>query len=281
MTALSSGGGCVRPRSTGRPGLLHVAHCLSPHLGDCYAFVASHLAASLDRRVEFHRDAPYERLADVDIAFVCSLAYIAHPLIAGHFEPVAAPVLVGERYRGEPIYYSDVIVHRDSALRSFDDLRGRSWAYNEVYSQSGYGITRYHLACINQPHGYFGRVVEAGRHDLAIRMVAERRVDAAAIDSHHLATYLRRHPDLASSLHVIHNLGPSPIQPVVVRRNMPVRTKEAVRAALLEVGCDADARTVLAEALIDRFVPIDDTAYNAVRRMRDTAAGVTGLGVVC
>jgi phosphonate transport system substrate-binding protein len=38
------------------------------------------------------------------------------------------------------MYVSDVIVHRDSPYRSFMYLGGRSWAYNEVLSHSGYGI---------------------------------------------------------------------------------------------------------------------------------------------
>jgi len=42
--------------------------------------------------------------------------------------PIAAPVLMGERYHDRPLYFSDVIVDRDSRFRSFLDLRGRSSA---------------------------------------------------------------------------------------------------------------------------------------------------------
>jgi phosphonate transport system substrate-binding protein len=260
--------------------VLRIAHCLSPHLGGCYAAVASYLGAQLGRRIAFQPDAPYEALRDTDLAFVCSLAYIEHPLIAGRFEPLAAPVLAGRRYRGKPTYFSDVIVHAGSAHRSFADLRGRSWAYNEVYSQSGYGITRYHLARIGQPHGYFGRVVAAGRHDRAIRLVAAAHVDAAAIDSHHLETYLRLHPELAPSLRTIASLGPSPIQPLVVRRGLAARTKARLRAALVRLTADAAIMPVLAQARIERFVPADDALYDPVRHMRDAAAGVERLGVI-
>jgi len=92
-------------------------------------------------------------------------------------------VLDGDRYGGRPIYFSDVIVHRDSAFRSFADLRGRSWAYNEPLSHSGYGITRYHLLRMGETGGYFGEVIEAGFHEESIRMVARGEVHASAIDS--------------------------------------------------------------------------------------------------
>jgi ABC-type phosphate/phosphonate transport system substrate-binding protein len=69
----------------------------------------------------------------------------------------------------------------ERSLQSFTDLRGSSWAYNEPHSQSGYGIARYRLLCRSEANGYFGRVVEAGWHEQALRLVACRAVDAAAI----------------------------------------------------------------------------------------------------
>ena len=77
-------------------------------------------------------------------------------------EPIAAPVLQGERYGGRPIYFSDVIVHRDSDARSFMDLRDRSWSFNDPLSQSGYGITRYHMLSIGEIDGFFSEVIKRG-----------------------------------------------------------------------------------------------------------------------
>jgi len=59
-------------------------------------------------------------------------------------ELLAAPVLEGERYRDQPIYFSDVIVARRNPARSFADLRGASWSYNDPDSHSGYGVVLYH-----------------------------------------------------------------------------------------------------------------------------------------
>ncbi|HEX3202938.1 MAG TPA: hypothetical protein VHW42_13520 [Actinomycetes bacterium] len=50
---------------------------------------------------------------------ICGLPYVwladRHP---PPVEPLAAPVLAGERYGGRPVSYSDVIVHHDSRIRS-------------------------------------------------------------------------------------------------------------------------------------------------------------------
>lgn len=183
------------------------------------------------------------------------------------FEPIAAPVLQGERYAGQPIYFSDVIVRRDSPFRSFAGLRGASWAYNERSSHSGYGITRFTLVTMGETAGFFSRVIEAGSHQNAIRMVAAGEVDASAIDSQVLAIELRDHPELAEGLRVVGSLGPSTIQPVVVSVRLPVADAAAVRAALLSMGDDPSARPWLDRGLIERFVRVDGDDYRDIRAM--------------
>jgi phosphonate transport system substrate-binding protein len=262
------------PRPRARRGVrrLRVASCLAPHLCGFYRSVAQGIGRQLGLRIEFAGNVEYDQLDNIDLAFVCSLAYIEHPAIRARFLPLAAPVLRGARYGGQPVYYSDVIVRRRSPLQSFADLRGRSWAYNEAYSQSGYGITRYHLARAGETRGYFGRLRAAGRHDRAIRLVTAGQIDAAAIDSHHLETYLLRRPRLAAALRVIDTLGPSPIQPVLVRHSLSEHAREDLGSALEHLPADPAMQSAMAGALVERFVRVDDRAYDPVRRMREVAA---------
>jgi phosphonate transport system substrate-binding protein len=171
-----------------------VASHLAPGIEPLYAFVAEHLADRLGRRAEFVVADSYERCAlDVDdVCFVCSIPYLLFA-DAGRIdmEVVAAPVLRGDRYGGRPIYFSDVIVAATSPARSFAHLRGATWAYNEPFSHSGYMTVLHHLVVLGEDASYFGRWVEAGFHEDAIRMVADGGVDAAAIDSQVLDVELR------------------------------------------------------------------------------------------
>ncbi len=204
----------------------------------------------------------------VDVAFVCGLPYVE--LARGGeapMEPLAAPVLRGDRFGGRAVYFSDVIVHRASRWQSFDDLRGCSWAYNEPHSQSGYGITRYHLACRGETNGYFGRVVEAGWHERALRLVADSAVDAAAIDCHVLDVALRAEPELAARVRVIDTLGPSTIQPVVASRRLPLRLRTDLRSFLLGLSNDPAARPHLDRALVQGFAAVNDASYDDIRAM--------------
>jgi phosphonate transport system substrate-binding protein len=186
---------------------------------------------------------------------------------------------MGERYGGRPIYFSDVIVHRDSPFRSFADLRGRSWAFNEPLSWSGYGITRYHLVRLEETEGYFGEVVEAGFHEESIRLVAKGEVDGSAIDSQVLGVAMPDDPELAESLRIVDALGPSTIQPVAVSKRVPLDLRQAVVEALLGMGEDPACRERLELGLVERFVSADASSYDDIRRMLDAteAAGFTEL----
>jgi phosphonate transport system substrate-binding protein len=259
---------------------LRVASHLAPGVEPLYAYLADHLADRLGRRAEFIVAESYERCAqDIDdVCFVCSIPYL---LLADagriEMEVVAAPVLRGERYAGSPVYFSDVIVATDSPHHVFGDLRGCRWAYNEPFSHSGYVTVLSHLAALGEDREFFGQMVEAGFHDIAIRMVVAGTVDAAAIDSQVLEIALRDDADVARAVRVIGAIGPSTIQPVVASRTrLSAVERETITTALLDVADSTDAGPWLDRALVDRFVAVDDASYGDIRSKlsRVRAAGL-------
>lgn len=251
---------------------LRVATFLAPNMLPVYEFIVDRIGRELGRRSELIVGASFDQFenGEFDAGFICGLPYVQ--LARQTPAPVAllaAPVISGSRYAGRPIYFSDVIVHRTSPVQTFAGLRGRSWAYNDPDSHSGYNLTRYRLLHVQmgQPRGYFSRVVEAGFHQRAIAMVATGEVDAAAIDSQVLAIELRDHPLLAGEVRVIESLGPSTIQPMVAARHLPDVMKAKIRATLLGMDSDPLARAELGRGFVERFVPVTDTDYDDIRRM--------------
>ena len=256
---------------------------LAPNVRHVYEAVAESVGRALGCAVELMDVGGYDRLEgdQEDVAFICGLPYVRlsegdRPVV----EPLAAPILDGDRYGGLPIYYSDVIVRRDSSATCFADLRGSSWAFNEPDSQSGYGITRATLASMGETRGFFGRVVETGYHQRSIRAVASGEADASAVDSQVLEIELRRHPDLAEQLKVVDELGPSTIQPVVATARLPATLRAELRDAILGVADDAAARGRLDDGLVRRFVAVADADYDDIRAMDVMArdAGMEGFG---
>lgn len=255
---------------------------LAPNVLPVYEAVTEEVGRRLGIDTELTVETSYESCEKDtnEVCFVCSLPYVTFERRGLDLAvPVAAPVLEGERYGGRPIYFSDVIVHRDSPFRSFLDLRGRSWAYNEPLSHSGYGITRFHLVRLGETHGFFGEVVEAGFHQEAIRMVARKEVDGSAIDSQVLAIELRDNPDLTEEVRVVEALGPSTIQPVAVSRRVPEAMRDAIQDVLLTMSEEPAVRNRLRAGLVERFVAVDARSYDEIRTMVDAceAAGFLEL----
>jgi ABC-type phosphate/phosphonate transport system substrate-binding protein len=254
---------------------------LAPKLIPFYQFVARYVGQRLGCKTELAVGAAYEEMTEVaDVAFLCGLPYVQSKRRPGSLlEPIAAPVLRGKRYGGKPIYFSDVIVRRESPFRRLQDLRGCNWAFNEPQSQSGYGITRDWLLQRGETGGFFGRIVEAGWHEQAVRLVCEGEVDGAAIDSHLLAVLFAEEPTLCQRLRVIDTLGPSTIQPVVVRRQLPGLWKTRLHAALLEMSDDPLAGPHLARAHVESFTSVTDSHYDDIRRMLAAAENANFLTI--
>jgi ABC-type phosphate/phosphonate transport system substrate-binding protein len=255
---------------------------LAPNILPLYRFITDTVGKRLGRETRLVVETSYESCIQDknDVCFVCSLPYVVFQARGiSPTVPVAAPVLIGDRFQGKPIYFSDVIVKRTAPFHSFIDLRGASWAYNEPLSHSGYGITRYHLVKMGETNGFFGKVVEAGFHEEAIKMVARGEVDGSAIDCQVLAVALRDDPALARTLKIIDSLGPSTIQPVAVSKRVPVDLRERIVQTLLNLHTDPPSREVLANSFVEKFVRVDDASYDDIRMMLKTVedAGFTTL----
>lgn len=261
---------------------LRIATYLAPSIFPLYEAVAEAVGVRLGLTVELTAQPGYDHLTaqGPDMSFICSLAWIhLYDLGATSATPIAAPVLSGARYRNRPIYFSDVIVPRSSDATRFLDLRGRTWAYNEPLSQSGYGITRYHLARLGETSGFFGEVMGVGSHARAIRMVAAGEVDGSAIDSQVLEVALSLDPSLRESIRVVDQLGPSSIQPVTVSARIPVELRDQIAQTLVSMHRDPRVRPRLAAWLVKRFAPVTPDTYRDVRHMLGTcrAAGFMEL----
>jgi phosphate/phosphite/phosphonate ABC transporter binding protein len=270
----------VTARRGGAP--LRFATFLAPNMLPVYRFLAARIGDRLGRPVELVVGSSFGQFeqGEADLGVICGLPYVW--LAARRptpVEPLAAPVLAGDRYGGRPIYYSDVIVRDDSPITCLEELRGCTWAYNEPASHSGHTVTLYSLVGMGARPGFFSRVVEAGFHQRAMRLVHTGAVDAAAIDSQVMAVELRDHPQLADRLRVVGTFGPSTIQPVVAASRLPDQLKDEVRQLLVELGDDPTARPLLAHGFVDRFRLVDDAAYDDIRAMLATihAAGWTSL----
>lgn len=207
------------------------------------------------------QDDPFE-LGDVDVGFMCSpslvlLGEMEHPSI--ELLPVA-PVFADERAGGRPVYFSDVVARAGSDITRFEQLQGKTWAYNDARSLSGWHSALERLRSIPAGSEFFSSAVASGSHLESLRLVLEGRVDAAAIDSNVLIMRRAEHPGLAERVRIIESWGPFPIQPAVVRNTLSAATKRAI-AESLENFHLSKAAADLEDIPFDRFAPITYDDY--------------------
>jgi phosphonate transport system substrate-binding protein len=257
---------------------LRIASLMAENADFIVAGVARYLQERVDVAVEVVGDVPWQerqRMLDageVHVAWICGLPYVLRAdKRKPRIELLAAPVMEGDRYDDRPIYFSDVVVRRDSDFHVFADLQGASWAYNEPGSHSGYNVVRHYLATMCDTWEYFSRVVESGSHQASLQMILEGEIDASAIDSTVLELELERDPSTQERIRIIKTLGPSPIPPFVVRRDVPRGLRESVREALIGMDETEAGRAVLAEGPVAGFARVEDRDYDVIRRMAKRA----------
>ncbi len=210
---------------------------------------------------------------EVDIAFVC-----AGPYVDGHdkfgMEILAVPVVNGERY-----YRSLFIVHRDSDIQNFDDLKGKRFAFTDPDSNTGRLVPRFVLAERGTTaEKFFRETFFTNSHDNSIKAVADGLADGAAVDSLVWEFMKSTEPEIVGRTRVVHSSPRYGIPPVVVHPHMADGVKKELRETFVSLHGDATASPLLRELRIERFEDGKDEAYDKVREMRDWVALNSGTG---
>ncbi len=243
-----------------------------------YEEIADYLGKKLRRKVTFVTGLSYNTVNEmideniIELAFVCGLPYtMKHDLPNPVVRLLAAPVMQAPRYQDRPIYYSDVIVHKNSPFQRFEDLRDTVFVYNDEISNSGYNMPRAYLISLHETRGFFSNLIRSGSHEESIRMVAEGQAQASAVDSLVLDYDRRYNPKFASQVRIIKSLGPAAIPPLIASTTLPEKEFQLIQDVLLEMANDPKGKAILNSAGVKRFQKVADDFYDDIRAMRDLA----------
>lgn len=235
---------------------------------ESYSPFLKYLENKLNRPVELIQRRTYLEINDliergeVDLAFVCTSAYVQ-----GH-DTFGMELLVAPQVKGKTTYNSMLIVPADSTAQSMADLRGKVFAFTDPISLTGRVYPTYLVQQLGfTPEEFFARTFFTYSHDEAIRAVASGVADGAAVDSLVFDFALTRDSSLKDKVRVIHQSPDFGIPPVVVGPFTRPQVKTELQALLLGMADDPAAQEALAAIEIDRFVLIDDSAYDGVRAL--------------
>ena len=245
---------------------------------DVYNELSNYLGKKLDYKVSFITGFSYSIINSmlnsgmVDIGFICGLPYIMNrDEPQSNIDLLLAPVMKNAKYKDKPIYYSYMIVHKDSKLDSFSALKGSSFVFNDEISNSGYNMPRAKLIEMGETSGFFGEVFRSGSHEESIRMVALGEADVSAVDSLVYDYDMARNSQYVQQTKIIEILGPAGIPPVVISTKVPLSLRQKIRDILLGMKNDPVGKKILESALVDRFVVVDDSNYDGIRKMKQQA----------
>lgn len=182
------------------------------------------------------------------VAFTCTGAYLAGREQFG-LELFVVPV-VG----GKTVYYSYIIVHKDSPYKSFEDLKGKVFAFTDPLSLSG----RLYVTSILNEKGlntkdYFKKFFYTSGHEKSIEIVAQKLADAASVDSLILEDMIRKGNYYGNQVRVISKSPPFGMPPFVVSPKMSEQDRKKLLKILLNMSKDREGIVVLQRIGIDSF----------------------------
>jgi phosphonate transport system substrate-binding protein len=204
-------------------------------------FVAA-LAAALRSGVDVHRAQDYRVVVAGLEQGLVDFAWLP-PLVAARAvrRRLADAVAVAVRH-GATAYTTVLVARPGSPVRSLDDLRGLRVAWVDRESASGYVVLRSALARAGvKLTEAFAREVFVRSHAAVARAVLDGDVDVGATCAHvdqgvpHFArsSFAGDAGLSADDLHVVFEAGPIPSDLFAVRRDVPVRVRSVIEAALL------------------------------------------------
>lgn len=257
------------PATEVKPLRVAVAAVISPQGNiDSYGPLLDYLSNKIDRPIELVQRRTYAEVNDlievgaVDIAFVCTSAYVAGARDFG-MELLAAP-----QVNGKTVYHSYLIVPADSEAQSIEDLRGGIFAFTDPMSNTGRNYPTFLVQQLGEtPDSFFERTFYTYSHDDAVRAVANHVANGAAVDSLVYEYLLVREPELGQRIKIIHQSPAFGIPPVVIGPEVRPQMADALQTILLQMADDENGRFALKQAGFEQFVPIDDTVYDSVRQL--------------
>jgi phosphonate transport system substrate-binding protein len=184
-------------------------------------------------------------------------------------EPVAQLQLAN----GSLGYRSCLIVHSDSDIFSPEDVAGKTFAFNDPNSTSGYLVPSafFMMEMGIDPQKHFSKVVFSGSHEASILAVANRKVEVASTNLPDLQQLTRENKVPRGGLRVIWVSKLIPNDPVVVRKDLPPSLKAAIQESLISMKSRHPEAFKEIGAWVGGYVKADDGKYQVIRELNETA----------
>jgi len=170
-------------------------------------------------------------------------------------------------------YRSCLIVHTDSDIFGPEDMAGKTFAFNDPNSTSGYLVpSTFFMSEMNiDPKKFFSKVTFSGSHEASILAVANKKVEIASTNIPDLQQLTRENKVPRGALRVIWVSKLIPNDPIVVRKDLPASLRSAMQESLVTMKDRNPEVFKEIGAWLGGFVAADDSKYQVIRDLNETA----------
>lgn len=227
-----------------------------------YKDLIDYISSKLGVPIEFKQRKTYSEVNNLlkenklDFAFICTGAYVQEK------DELPVELLVVPVIESRPFYNAYVIVNKKSNIKTFDDLAGKSFAFTDPLSNTGY------LFVVNllkekrtNPEKFFSKTIFTYAHDYSIQAVARNLVDGATVDGLVYNFLEHASPEKVSSTKIIMKSKDFGIPPFVVRKGMNPELKNKLKSIMLNLHNDPKGKELLSKIMIDKFIEGNDELY--------------------
>lgn len=232
-----------------------------------YRPIATYLARKLGREVQLRTVDSWEGLAkslaggETDLALMGPWGYVLANQQAG------AQVVSTILYDGKPEYFGIMVTHPDSGIKSPKDLKGRTFAFGDKGSTSGYLIPlHYFMTQGIDPDTYFSKVLYTS-HQAIETQVTRGALDAGADYNRNRNAMIEQGLIKADQSRIIWQSAPLPNDAFAVS-SILARDKEFVvrlQNALAGVGDALKSQPGLLPPHYTGFASRDNAFYKPIR----------------
>jgi phosphonate transport system substrate-binding protein len=160
-------------------------------------------------------------------------------------------------------YYSSLYVRNDSSFKTIEDLKGKTLAFVDPNSTSGYLFPMvYFLKDLKlNPSDYFGQVIFAGNHNASMLSLITGKVDVAAIASGTVTNAINAKTIKDGELRTVWQSKLIPNSPITATDMISLECRSSIQKAFLDMR-DPE---ILKQLTSKRFVTVNDGTYDSVR----------------
>jgi len=203
-----------------------------------------------------------------DLAFAHPVGYV----IANR--EAKAMIVARNLWNGKTSFTARYYARRESGFKALEDLRGKTVAFVDPASSSGYVypmvmLIQRGLIKGRDPKAFFREVVFSGSHDASMRALQNGHVDAIASFEQAREQYIKD-PAEREKIIVIAESQPIPESGLAARDGLDPAVVTRIRTALFKIRGPQYAPLLKRLYGIDGFEPADDRDYDPVRQAVDT-----------